>query len=241
MLLTYIFHSAFSLECENCTLIFDFWKDVETPAYNKGFVQQHILERKKPLYVFASHSHKDHFNPEILEWKKQRPEITYIFGKDILEENLALREDALFLEKGEGFNNSLLSVKAFGSTDSGVSFLVFLEGKKIFHAGDLNNWHWSDESSIEESKEAELGYLKELADLKKEVSAIDLVMFPVDNRMGTDYDRGAKQFLDAISVKTFAPMHFGNQYDAASAFRETAEKKGVHFLSITHKGIQFKI
>mgnify|MGYP000925369018 CR=1 FL=1 len=241
MLLTYIFHSGFSLECENCTLIFDFWKDVESPEYKKGFVQQHLLEGKKRLYVFSSHSHKDHFNPEILEWKKKYPEITYLFSRDVLEENPELKEDAIFLEKGEHFSDDTLSVKAFGSTDLGISFLVSLKDKRIFHAGDLNNWHWSDESSIEESKEAELNYLKELEELKKEVSEIDLVMFPVDNRMGTDYDRGAKQFLEVISVHFFAPMHFGNQYDAANAFQETAEKMGAKFLKITDKGEQFKI
>lgn len=241
MLLTYIFHSAFSLECESCTLVFDFWKDVETPGYEQGFVEQHILRRETPLYVFASHGHRDHFNPEILEWKKRRSGITYILGKDILEENLALEEDGIFLGKGETFSEDPLSVKAFGSTDAGVSFLVRLGNRTIFHAGDLNNWHWSDESSVEESKEAEFYYLEELADLKREISEIDLVLFPVDNRMGTDYDRGAKQFLEAISVKFFAPMHFGKQYVAANAFQATAEKYGTQFLKITHKGQQFKI
>lgn len=30
---------------------------------------------------------------------------------------------------------------AAGSTDSGVSWIVETEGKRIFHAGDLNNWY----------------------------------------------------------------------------------------------------
>ena len=41
-----------------------------------------------------------------------------------------------------------IKVKAYGSTDAGVSFLVTTSGgRKIFHAGDLNDWHWQDDSS----------------------------------------------------------------------------------------------
>ena len=241
MLLTYIFHSAFALESETCTLIFDYWKDVETPTFEKGFVSEYLLQKKTPIYVFSTHSHGDHFNPEILTWKDIHPEITYLFGHDILDEKLATKEDAIFLAKGDTFKDELLSVKAFGSTDSGVSFWIILNNKSIFHAGDLNNWHWSDESPKEESTIAENNFLQELADLKKEVPVIDLAMFPVDNRMGTDYDRGAKQFIEAIKVKVLAPMHFGRQYDAANAFKEVAEQQKVRFLTITEKGQQFKI
>ena len=241
MILTYIFHSAFAIECKTCTLIIDFWRDAETETYKEGFVQHYLLKKEKPIYVLSSHFHGDHFNPEILKWKNKNPNITYIFGKDILIEQLADLNDANYLDKGDSYKDNLITIKAFGSTDSGISFLINIENKTLFHAGDLNNWHWSDEASPEESKEAENNYLKELAILQKEVSVIDLAMFPVDNRMGSDYDRGAKQFIEAIDVKKFAPMHFGRQYDAANTFEKVAKQHGTEFLKITHIGQQFEI
>ena len=58
MQLTYIFHSGFSLETDRCILVFDYWMD---PAG----VMLRLLQSPKPLYVFSSHFHEDHFNRDI--------------------------------------------------------------------------------------------------------------------------------------------------------------------------------
>ena len=76
MTLTYIFHSGFVLETEQSILVFDYWMD---PCG----VMDGVLLSEKPLYVFSSHFHEDHFTKEIFEWKKQREGITYILSKDI--------------------------------------------------------------------------------------------------------------------------------------------------------------
>lgn len=34
-----------------------------------------------------------------------------------------------------------IKIVAAGSNDSGVSWIVEVAGKRIFHAGDLNNWY----------------------------------------------------------------------------------------------------
>ena len=130
MTLTYIFHSCFVLEAEKSILIFDYWLD-------PGSVMPHFLQKDKPLYVFSSHFHEDHFNKEIFEWKKQRGNVTYILSKDILRHRRANKEDAdVWLAKGGSWSDGLVSVKATGSTDSGVSWVVETEGRRIFHAGD---------------------------------------------------------------------------------------------------------
>ena len=55
-----------------------------------------------------------------------------------------------------------MTVRTLKSSDDGVSFLVDAEGLSIYHAGDLNWWHWEGENSIKENKEAELIYKKEI-------------------------------------------------------------------------------
>ena len=59
MTLTYIFHSSFALDTGTCILLFDYWMD---PAA----VVPRLLAADKPLYVFSSHFHEDHFNREIM-------------------------------------------------------------------------------------------------------------------------------------------------------------------------------
>ena len=75
-------------------------------------------------------------------WKAKRPDIHYIFSKDILKHRRATREDATYINKGDVYEDPNIRIEAFGSTDVGISFLIDLQGIRLFHAGDLNNWHW---------------------------------------------------------------------------------------------------
>ena len=45
------------------------------------------------------------------------------------------------MEKGDQWHDHNISVTATGSNDSGVSWVVEVEGKRLFHAGDLCNWY----------------------------------------------------------------------------------------------------
>jgi len=64
MELTYIFHSGFALETELCILVFDYWMD---PAG----VMPRVLASAKPMYVFSSHFHEDHFTRKIFGWQEE--------------------------------------------------------------------------------------------------------------------------------------------------------------------------
>ncbi|MDD4514957.1 MBL fold metallo-hydrolase [Massilibacteroides sp.] len=240
MQLTYIYHSCYLLETEKFNLIFDYYKDSGDKP-RSGIIHDRILSDKKPLYVFSSHFHPDHFNRDILAWKSLRKDILYIFSKDILENQKAGAGEGLYLTKGEEYKDKNLYVKAFGSTDVGISFYIETEGKTIFHAGDLNNWHWKDESTPEEIKEAEDFYERELNDVAKEIRQLDVAMFPIDPRLGTDFMKGAIQFITRIPVKTLLPMHFGEAYEKIATFNEYAKENGCHYPHITSKGQSINI
>ena len=240
MRLVYIYHSGFALEADGFSILIDYFKDSD-PDPAKGYVRSELLKRAGTLYILASHFHPDHFHPEVLKWKEQKPDIKYIFSKDILKRRRAKADDAIYLKKGDAYQDELLTIKAFGSTDVGISFLIETEGRRIFHAGDLNNWHWKEESTGEEVREAESAYLAELDTLVQRTDSMDLVMFPVDPRLGEDYMLGAKQFIDRFRVGTFVPMHFDDVYDKANAFREYAGERGVRFVSLEYKGEDFMI
>ena len=220
-------------------IIIDYYKDSEDEI-----VRRSLDSFPGKLYVLSTHWHPDHFSKDILSWNKVRPDIQYIFSKDILKKKLVSQDTGsvtnrsdnaatAFMIKGDTWQDENLCIKAFGSTDIGISFLIEAEGKKIFHAGDLNNWHWDEESTDDEIREAELNFLKEIKTLYNDTHNLDVAMFPVDCRLGKNYMRGAEQFVDLIRVGTFIPMHFGETYKEANAFSNYAEKAGCRFFKIT--------
>lgn len=235
MRLTYIYHSGFAIEADGFAILVDYYKDTgESPE--KGFVHEELLDRAGTLYILSSHFHPDHFNPEVLRWKTDKKKIVYLFGKDILKKKRAGKEEAIYLKKGETYEDHNLQIEALGSTDSGISFLIEAGGKRLFHAGDLNNWHWKDESTPEEAAEAEKDYLKELDDLAKVTSEVDVALFPVDPRIGSDFARGAQQFVDRIKTRIFVPMHFWDRPAEAATFRSYAESRGCRYELISVPG-----
>lgn len=236
MKLTYIFHSCFAIESETFSILIDYYQDAwEGEA--AGYVRRHLLPRPGTLYVLSTHSHADHFNPEVLSWKQEKNDIRYILSRDILTTGKAKTSDAdIYLNKRESYADENLKIEAFGSTDIGVSFLIETEGKKIFHAGDLNNWHWKDESTPEESQTYENQFLKELYELSRSAPELDVAMFPIDPRLGSDYMRGAQQLVDTIHVGLFVPMHFIKSYAKANAFKKYANSRGTRFLEIDRQG-----
>ena len=235
MKLTYVFHICFAIENEKFTILIDYYKDALNRDGEK-IVHTYLLNRPGRFYVLSTHSHPDHFNAEVFTWKEKRKDITYILSKDILETGKVKKEEAYFLDKFDIYEDEYLRVQAFGSTDIGVSFLIETAGKKVFHAGDLNNWHWKEESTPEESRQYQAAYMKELDKLAKNTERLDVAMFPVDQRLGKEYMLGAQQFVDKIKVHIFVPMHFRKAYAQANAFKKYANSKGTYFFEITHEG-----
>lgn len=232
MQLCYILHSGFAIIGEKVTVIIDYFMDSSVIPFRKGIVRKKLLKRPGKIYVLSTHHHKDHFNRKILSWKKERPDITYIFSKDIFNHRLATPEEAICLKKGDVYEDSSIRVEAFGSTDAGVSYLIKVDGITFFHAGDLNNWHWNEESTESEIRRAEEKFAEEMEFIGQSVSEVDVTMFPVDPRLGKDYMKGPKQFIEQIKTTIFVPMHCSLRPWKANKFRKTANEAGCHFFKI---------
>lgn len=220
--LTYIYHDCFMLETTEAVIIFDYWKDPLSAGKNKDFppLLDEIPEEKN-IYILVSHHHKDHFSRRIFLWKQRFPNIEYIISGDTGKAvKYMLKEDSTYhgykppldsihiLQPGQTFHDNIIHVEAFPSTDIGNSFAVETDGIRIFHAGDLNAWLWLDESSSEEVEEARNSYKEIIAEINLRYPAFDLVLFPVDSRLGREYWWGAKYFVENILTDLFVPMHF---------------------------------
>lgn len=245
--LTYLFHCGFVLETDHCVLVFDYWMD---PAQKmERFIGP---QNQKPIYVFVSHFHEDHFTKEIFTWKATTPDITYILSKDILKHHRACKEDAdMWMTKGMVWNDSHIQVTATGSNDSGVSWIIETAGYRIFHAGDLCNWFarflaegtpegkvYSEECDqwidpVAEEKQ----FLGELKDIKKIADSFDVVMFPIDGRIGNGYTLGARQFIERFKVGLLVPMHFVmSGFDSVWRMEPFCQEKNIPFWCIRNEG-----
>lgn len=223
MTITYIAHSGFLIEWDHFYTLFDWWKGELPP-----------LRKDKPLLVFASHSHEDHFDKQIFTLLDQYPLTRFILSHDI---RLATRRWEKLGMTGEIFSrvtsmraDSILATEAGGapltvrtiqSTDVGVAFLLSAEGKLVYHAGDLNWWHWVDEGKMYCNNMA-ANYRRSIAKLAAAVRdesadcgcapIIDVAMAPLDPRLENAYDRGIAYLLEQIPVRLLFPMHIWEKY-----------------------------
>lgn len=217
---TFIWHDCFFVETDKADIVFDFWND---PMADDGEAPLFIRNRdaRKPLFVFVSHHHKDHYTREIFSWTKEASDIHFILSHDTARFTRHLlsptavysgprpqAEQVTVLKPGEKRDLGIISVEAFGSTDIGNSYFVEIGSQRIFHAGDLNAWIWKDESTEQEVDEAISAFSGIIDSIKERHPELDYAFFPVDSRIGRDFFTGAAIFVHKIRVGRFFPMHF---------------------------------
>lgn len=229
----YIYHSCFLIETESSFLIFDYFKDKRD--FNQDFefkdVLSQVFKSHKPLYVFSSHSHQDHFSNEILTWSSKKKDTYYILSSDI--KLYTKVENSYTMRKNEDASINNLKISTFDSTDEGISFLVDVDNISIFHAGDLNWWKWMDDTPEEEKlmEGAFKGVIKDI--LIKDVE-IDVAFFPVDGRLEENYSSGGMYFIEQIAPKIFIPMHFWDNFNITHDFKGLCQTPLTKVIEITH-------
>ena len=214
-LITHFYHSGFSVACDDVLLVFDYWRGEEGELGPGRELSADSISSFRKVVVFISHEHVDHFDPVVYTWR-ELTDVTYIVSSDMPVGTRGRRMapgDTLDIEDG-------LSVKAFDSTDLGVSFLVRFRGCSFFHAGDLNFWHWREESTIQEIDEADQEFRRAVEPVSRE--EIDVAFFPVDPRQGTMFEAGANYFILTVKPRLLIPMHYFHRSDVASEYARTA-------------------
>ena len=210
MRIVYLQHSGFIVETQQHLLIFDYYQDPTNSTLP-------LLKGGKKIIVFCSHSHGDHFNTQIRVWKDLVS--TYYLSADILKAgglagvNLS---QCVYLNPYEQREDSGLKVTTYGSTDAGVSFFVEVDGWHIFHAGDLNWWHWKGDTD-ENNRLAAEGFHKEMEHLAG--LTFDVAFFPVDSRLEEYRALGVEEFCLKTEVRQLVTMHaFGPSWKPPIGF-----------------------
>ena len=230
----YHHHSGFSVQVDSTLLVFDYWEGENKELPPIARLTADSLQAFSQVFVFVTHAHPDHLDQVIYTWMEGNP-VTYIVASDtpigIRGKRLA-PGDSLLLAPG-------VRVTAYGSTDMGVSYLVDIGGLRIFHAGDLNLWHWREESTLREIEAAEKAFEEAVRPLVGQ--HIDLCMFPVDPRMGAMFDAGANYFILSVKPRLFLPMHWQGRSEVAVDFARRARNKTTEVVAMTKPGAYAQI
>jgi len=190
----HVFHSGFQIDYKDVVILIDVFNHLE------GY------ENKK-IYCFATHSHGDHYHPDVLKLQEKN-DVTYILSDDI---QVDAKENIHFMKQGDSISVDGFDIKAYGTTDLGISFLIKVEGTTLFHSGDLNWWHWDDSDKVTQQHEKEI-YFTEIDKIVGE--HIDIAFVPVDARLKNANRWGIDHFIEILHPKYLIPMHFGKAYDS---------------------------
>lgn len=213
MNITYIHHSGYLVELSRALLLFDF-TDGTLPE----------LDREKDLIVFASHRHPDHFSPRIFKLAKTHPHIRFVLSDDIWQnrvpEELGCHTE--FIDPGSVLrlpDGGGVCITAFHSTDEGVAFMVEADGKTIYHAGDLNDWRWNEET-LDWNNNMSASYKRELEKMHEKGFCPDAAMLPLDGRQQEHFSLGIDEFMKTVGAGIVFPMHFWKDYSLIGKFKQ---------------------
>ncbi len=217
MFITYLGHSGFLIEFHRCYCIFDYYTGELPP-----------LNAEKPVFVFVSHAHADHYNPEIFNLLRGQgmTDITAVLSKDIPQRRRPGDVPVYIATFHENYELPCdIFLQTLHSTDRGVAYLLKHDGFVIYHAGDLNDWSFDPASpQYEERHNRQMAgsYRHEIDLLSGWLggASVDAAFLPLDPRLGTNYTNGLLYFLKKISVKKVYPMHYWDRPDIISQFLE---------------------
>jgi len=199
----YLKHSGFAIKTKSALMVFDYWDNDPVPD-EKLLANGHINPeaiKDLPVYVFASHEHDDHFDPQILEWKKSIPNITYIFGFEPPD-----KAGITIIGPREQKTIGGLKVTTIKASDAGVGFAVQVDGLTIFHAGDHSNNTLEMKDNV---------FFPEIDFLAEKGIRPDISFFL--NALGCGstnpeaFQKGIFYAVDKLKIKSCLPMHAANK------------------------------
>lgn len=212
----YLGHSGFFVETDRIMLLFDYcYGDLSFLG------KEH---NDKPLFVFVSHAHSDHYNPEVFSLADTHQKTKYLMSFDIKgSPALTENKDVLYLDADKTYEiEDLGRVITLHSTDEGIAFLIKTPSETLFFAGDLHWWDWPGEDP-EWLADQEIVFKREIGKLKDET--IDIAFVVLDCRLENNFDKGLAHILSELHPRHVLPMHFWEDRSVVERFKERLESR----------------
>jgi L-ascorbate metabolism protein UlaG (beta-lactamase superfamily) len=204
----YLGHSGWAVKTATHFLIFDFGdlgRRADEPCLQSGDIAPREIASER-VTVFTSHEHSDHYQPSIFDWRTAIPQVQYVCG--FRPRNVP--NDAVYelIEPHQTRTIDGMTVTTLRANDSGVGFVVEVDGLTIFHPGDHTR----------RTLDGSDGFQEEIDALLAKGVHPDLAFIPLSGcgmtdqtpvRLGTEY------ILSNMKPRVLFPMHggaFGTRY-----------------------------
>lgn len=230
MQIIFIHHSCFLVELDDKVLIFDYFDgDKVEGMHFTGKLPSYEPDTK--IYMFASHSHKDHYDMDILRLTDKYSNIHYVFSKDIRISphflskhgiDPTVRDRVTFVSPDNTYHVDDLDIMTLRSTDAGVAFYVASNGVSLFHAGDLNDWEWDGAGDLINGR-VRRAFRHEIKKLSEK--PINVAFFPMDPKLMEYQFKGFDFFLQNTSAEFVFPMHMWQDYSGIIEYKKRLSNK----------------
>ena len=239
-------HSGWIVRTKNNILVFDYWKPNRAPDYpslRNGWLTK-ADTAGLPVTIFTSHDHQDHYDVTALKGLAGVSDrVSYVYGFKLKME----KKEGACCEKAEAEAEKTkkkmktdsefthfaamkprthqtingIEVTTINSIDTGVGFLVSVDGVSFFHAGDHANLSPEDEAAYF----AEIDYLKD-QDAKVDVAFLPVSGCPSRWKIESVKD-GFVKTIEALKPKAVFPMHGMGRENSYKEFAALAADSGL--------------
>lgn len=249
MIVRFIHHSCFTVEFDDKVLIFDYFAGDRVNGFTfEGKLPEYPVDM--PIYFFASHSHRDHFDMDILRFANRYEKVHFILSKDTKMSRNFLKKHGFdldvvlpritYVSPIEDYEIDDLKIHTLRSTDAGVAFVVSTNNKVIYHAGDLNWWKYDGVGELINGK-AEREYKHQIRYLEEKIVNVAFVV--LDPRLGKDAFLGLQYFMKNVISDHIFPMHMWQDYSFIETYRSMSDNKAFtdRIADIQHENQVFEI
>lgn len=217
-------HSAFYIETPSSTLLFDWYRSKVPP-----------IRPDKPLYIFISHIHMDHFNEGVMRLADYFPNTEIYIGYDRGIEAINRSLDSLSEKVKDSISHFVGAqrlctdfgeVRSLSSNELGTAFIVEADGMTLFHAGDLA---WSDQENDADFRK----FTEPLRD-----KTIHYAMLPLDPRFSDHGDKTLDYYHKLSNIILFTPMHLWENYDYIKKFADDYPQYSPKMVAVNTKNAE---
>jgi len=210
----YLGHAGWQIRTREHVLVFDYVPPSGDPAPDDGILTPAALAGR-PLIVFISHSHADHFDRRVFRLRDQVPDIVFVLGWD----ESGAGEGVVRPEDGEWTDVAGARVLALHHEFDGIPegfFLVRSGGLTLYHSGDHGTW--SDPPGET--------FRRNIDRLAGEAGRVDLAFLSVFGTRGGSraVNAGDVYTLKVLAPRVVFPMHCGGCEERYAAFAAEARE-----------------
>lgn len=211
----YLEHAGWAVETAGRLLVFDYSRRAARDAGERSIEHGWLTPADlagRPVVVFISHAHGDHYDPAVLMWANRVEDLTVVFGwpgpvgpKRVMATDREPRTIA-----------SGLTVSAVQHDFDGIpesAFLVRADGLVIYHSGD--------HASVSDPPNPV--FTANIDALARQVERVDLAFLSIfGGGAGRWVNAGDRYTIERLRPRVVFPMHSGGREHEYAAFAREA-------------------